>query len=245
MGKSLIDEYTDEEFRRIIATSYSYKECLRNLGYNSCSGGSERVLKSRIQQKGIDVSHFKSFPRTKWALEDVFTKNSKAGQSTLRRWYEKNESVEYKCAICGQKPFWNNKPMILVLDHINGINNDNRLENLRWVCGNCNMQLDTMSGRNIRHREHQLNHCVDCGQVIYRGSSRCLECERKRKIKPLDNMPVTRTELKQLIRAKSFIQIGKMYNVTDNTIKKWCDKFKLPRKKIDIMRYSDEEWCNI
>ena len=58
-------------------------------------------------------------------------------------------------------------------------------------------------------------------------------------------MPVTREELKGLIRNKPFTQIGKQFNVTDNAIRKWCDKFNLPRKKSDIQKYSVEEWSKI
>ena len=72
----------------------------------------------------------------------MFVENSTANQTTLRRWYEK-ENIEYKCSICGQLPFWQNKPLTLILDHINGHNHDDRLENLRWVCPNCNQQLET------------------------------------------------------------------------------------------------------
>ena len=52
----------------------------------------------------------------------------------------------------------------------------------------------------------------------------------------------TREELKKLIREVPFIQIGKIYGVSDNSIRKWCDFEKLPRTKKAINSYSDEEW---
>ena len=58
-------------------------------------------------------------------------------------------------------------------------------------------------------------------------------------------MPVTRDELKSLIRSTPFTQIGVKYNVTDNAVRKWCDKFGLPRKVSDIKKYTDEEWEKI
>jgi hypothetical protein len=42
--------------------------------------------------------------------------------------------------------------MVLILDHINGYNNDNRIENLRFVCSNCDSQLDTYKSRNIKFK---------------------------------------------------------------------------------------------
>ena len=48
-----------------------------------------------------------------------------------------------KCELCGQNEEWKGKHMSLILDHINGINDDNKLENLRIVCPNCNATLET------------------------------------------------------------------------------------------------------
>jgi transposase len=58
-------------------------------------------------------------------------------------------------------------------------------------------------------------------------------------------MLVTREELKQLIRTTPFTQIGKQFGVSDNTIRKWCDKYNLPRKVSEIKKYSDEDWSKI
>ena len=54
------------------------------------------------------------------------------------------------CSICGQKPFWNGKPLTLTLDHIDGDNTNDVLTNLRWVCPNCDRQLDTFGSKNKR-----------------------------------------------------------------------------------------------
>jgi 5-methylcytosine-specific restriction endonuclease McrA len=43
---------------------------------------------------------------------------------------------------------WNGIPLVLVLDHINGKNNDNRQNNLRLLCPNCNSQQSTFAGKN-------------------------------------------------------------------------------------------------
>ena len=55
----------------------------------------------------------------------------------------------------------------------------------------------------------------------------------------------SREELKRLIRTLPFTQIGKMYGVSDNAVRKWCDFEKLPRKKKEINSYSNEEWEKI
>jgi hypothetical protein len=53
----------------------------------------------------------------------------------------------YKCSICGIDS-WNNKPLMLILDHINGIPDDWSISNLRLVCSNCDSQLPTYKSKN-------------------------------------------------------------------------------------------------
>lgn len=84
--------------------------------------------------------------------------------------------------------------------------------------------------------------CPLCGQKKDRGSEMCLHCAQT--IQRTVARP-SREELKQLIRTKSFLSIGKQYGVSDNAIRKWCDYEGLPRKKSDIKKYSDEEWKTI
>ena len=89
----------------------------------------------------------------------------------------------------------------------------------------------------------KIYYCIDCNKEITKGSTRCLSCEnQRRKNRQLE---VTREELKNLIRTTPFTQIGKMFSVSDNTIRKWCDKYNLPRKASDIKKISDEKWKNI
>lgn len=84
-------------------------------------------------------------------------------------------------------------------------------------------------------------YCVDCRQEISPQAIRCLKCEAKRKTK----IEISREELKLLIRTQSFLSIGKKLGVSDTAIRKWCDKYDLPRTKEAIKRYTDEEWENI
>lgn len=87
-------------------------------------------------------------------------------------------------------------------------------------------------------------YCVDCGKEICKTSTRCVDCENKRR-KENNILPVNREELKDLIRNNSFVSIGKKYKVSDNAIRKWCDKYNLPRKSSEIKKISDVEWENI
>ena len=81
--------------------------------------------------------------------------------------------------------------------------------------------------------------CPICGKLKDRKAKLCLECSQ---VMQRTVCRPSRSELKQLIRTKSFIDIGKQYGVSDNAIRKWCDYEGLPRNKSDIKKYSDEEW---
>lgn len=214
------------------------------MGYNSNSGASTKRLKKRIESLGLDISHFSVQQRIKRNEENIFVANSTADQATLRSWYFKGNYTPYQCAICGQLPYWNNKKMTLILDHIDGHNKNNVLSNLRWVCGNCNTQLETTNGKNKAHKEHTINYCIDCGKPIGQSSLRCCECNYKYQSQ-LHQCIVSRDELKQLIRTTPFLQIGKKFGVSDNAIRKWCDKYNLPRRSTDIKKYTDKEWEQI
>lgn len=237
-----MNQYEDEEFKRIVEESNSYISCLKNLGYNSCSGAIVNQLKKKIDEMEIDISHFYTQSPTKRNESNIFIKDSTANQTTLRKWYLKGKYTEYVCSICGQPPIWNEKEMTLILDHINGNNKDNRLENLRWVCGNCNMQLDTTNGKNKSIKLHELNYCIDCGKPISKKAKRCLTCNGKNNRPKTNPKQVSREELKSLLRTTPFTQIGKIYGVSDNAIRKWCEKYSLPKKTSIIKSFTDEEW---
>lgn len=85
------------------------------------------------------------------------------------------------------------------------------------------------------------NICPQCGGRKVNSATICLDCFRKNQ--RMDRPD--REHLKNLIREKSFVEIGKMYNVTDNAIKKWCITYNLPSKKKDIKMYTDEQWEQI
>ena len=99
---------------------------------------------------------------TKIPHEFLFTKNSNYNRDNLKRRIIAEELISYICAICHAEPYWKNKQLVLVLDHINGINNDNRLENLRFLCPNCNSQTETFA-KNIRYRKPVL--CEDVNEI--------------------------------------------------------------------------------
>jgi 5-methylcytosine-specific restriction endonuclease McrA len=88
----------------------------------------------------VDKARSDRFPN-----EQVFVENSTYSRTHLKKRIIKENILPYICSECGLKDMWNNKPIVLHLDHINGINNDNRIENLRFLCPNCHSQQPTYS----------------------------------------------------------------------------------------------------
>lgn len=68
-------------------------------------------------------------------------------RSTARSYVIRNKIIAYQCQICNLEPEWNNKVLVLQIDHINGINNDHRIENLRFLCPNCHSQTETFGNK--------------------------------------------------------------------------------------------------
>lgn len=240
---TILEKYSDEEFINIVKNSKSYREVLYKLGYSYYSGTSYDKIKNRINILDIDVSHFKTKKGTKRTVENVFIENSTANQSVLRRWYKKGNYTPYVCSICRHKPIWQGKDLTLVLDHINGNNTDDRLENLRWVCPNCNSQLETTCRSKNKHKKKYF--CIDCGKEVQYRSNRCKECDLKYRMLNRKELPIKREDLKCLIRTIPFINIGKQFGVSDNAIRKWCKRYNLPYKPTEIKKYSDEEWIDL
>lgn len=50
----------------------------------------------------------------------------------------------------------------------------------------------------------------------------------------LNKFTIKKEELESLIKEKSFCEIGRIYNISDNAIRKWCKKYNLLYRKKDI-----------
>ena len=83
----------------------------------------------------------------------IFVENSTYPRHRLKARLIRDNLIEYKCVICCNEGLWNSKPITLQIDHINGINNDNTIDNLRFLCPNCHSQTDNYAGKNNRRSE--------------------------------------------------------------------------------------------
>lgn len=153
MPKALIDTLSKEKLEDCVNSSTSMREAMSKMGYKSISGKNMKIVKQKLSQMNISYDHFVYATPTERNIENTLCENSTADQKTIRKYYTKGNYSEYKCSICGQLPEWNKKPLTLILDHISGDNKDSRVENLRWVCPNCNQQLETTGFKKMRTKK--------------------------------------------------------------------------------------------
>jgi hypothetical protein len=226
--RSIIWKMPLDEFESLVKNSTSYREILKSLSMET-RGSSWYTLKKRIKEDNIDDDHIKNKPRgfNAWATvripaDKIFVENSPHGRHIAKKRIIQNELLDHTiCSECGLKNIWNGKPLVMVLDHINGINNDHRLENLRFLCSNCNSQMPTFAGR----KNKIIRYCSECGKEKKKKQSKlCRLCQDKSKRKV--EWPEKHI-LKKDINDMSWCAIGRKYGVTDNAIRKWAKKYKL------------------
>ena len=116
------------------------------------SSKKEKIMRKQWNEgrKFTKEEKLKYYPN-RFSNEEVFVENSSYARHRLKARIIEEQMLPYECAIdvCDIKDEWHGKEVVLILDHINGINNDNRLENLRLVCPMCESQLPTYKSRNI------------------------------------------------------------------------------------------------
>jgi hypothetical protein len=168
--------------------------------------------------------------KTARPLSELLVERSHINRGALKHRLYKEGLKRPVCELCGQGEIWRGRPMSLILDHVNGRRDDNRLENLRIVCPNCNATLDTHCGRAARLRPPEVP-CERCG-VLYRPQhSRQRFCSRacgQRAKRPYRARPDERRcerppyeELLAEVAELGWSGTGRKHGVSDNAIRKW------------------------
>lgn len=216
------------ELKKIVANAQSVSEVLRCCGLIN-KGHNYKTLKQRLDEEKIDYSHIPkgigwrkgkkgSLQKTR-PLEDYLIENGKyTDRAQIKKRLIQEEVIPYKCTICDQPPMWQGNPLTLVLDHINGVSTDHRLENLRFLCPHCDSQQLTFAGRNTE-AEAQKFHCEKCEVEISRGTKTglCVACERRsRRIVVLPSVEILLREVEE----NGYEAVGRKYGVTNTAIRR-------------------------
>ena len=147
-------KYTIEDVINAVDKSKSIAGVLRMLELRPI-GGNYRTINRIVNQYGIDVSHFTGQgwnvglqfkPKVQVSDESIFVEDSNYKCSwRLRERYKKLTGISY-CENCGLSE-WQGHQIPLEIHHINGVNTDNRKENLKLLCPNCHALTSNYRGR--------------------------------------------------------------------------------------------------
>lgn len=278
-------QFTKEQVQEAVNNSLSIAQVCRELGIRPI-GGNYKTINSKLKLFEIDISHFTGAAwnvglryrpvRKLIPMEEILIVDSTyTNTGSLKKRLYKEGLKEKKCEIC-DITHWMDNPITLELDHINGSNTDNRLENLRILCPNCHSQTTSFRGRNqnrsaisekreVEYRkfketpaemrgnlEPSLN---EEGAETLHGTSKfrkpieqvvcpiCQELFNKRKkqkycsyecknVAASIKIPTYQDLITAFEVHKNFLQVGKHFNVSDNSVRKWCTRYGI----LDMMK---------
>jgi hypothetical protein len=214
-----MDKY---ELEKVVKESKTKTECLRKMGLRA-AGGNYKTITKYIEEYQINTHHFDAHQvriekinqlntKKKIPMTDILIIGSTYNRAQLKqRLYDENLKTR-RCELCGQGEIWNGMKMSLIIDHINGIWDDNRIENLRIVCPNCNATLPTHCGKNRTNIVDKQK--IDARKIMTDTKLKFYENSRKTQRPDYDTL---KTEIDNL----GYVKTGKKYGVSDNAIRKW------------------------
>ncbi len=133
---------TGQRSKRTTTRAHSYRECMSAFRLRAAI-----LDEGRRARRAVD-------PRLRrvWTAEEALA-HSKS-RHTIKRHLLEAGILENRCDWCGLSE-WRGRPISIQIDHINGIRDDHRLENLRMLCPNCHSQTETFAARNRRKSNGQ------------------------------------------------------------------------------------------
>lgn len=145
----MLEGISEAKLREVVEASRSIGECLDRLGIVR-GGKTYDYFRAICLSRGVElIFPDRYLSQRKIPDSEVFVRDSQYvnNRINLKKRLFVAGILENQCLSCGIGPIWNGLPLVLQLDHINGMNNDHRIENLRILCPNCHTQTETYAGR--------------------------------------------------------------------------------------------------
>lgn len=158
---SMKRRWTDNQFISAVQSSFSYAQVIQKLGLR-VAGSNYDTVKRKIEELHLNTSHFTGqgwncgcrFTPIKEArpLSEILVEHSPFVNANHLKERLLNEGLKaYRCECCGHTE-WMGVPISLELHHINGVRDDQRIENLQLLCPNCHACTDNYRGKNKSRR---------------------------------------------------------------------------------------------
>lgn len=231
------NEISKEELQSIVNVSNSLSDVLRKLN-RPTNHGNFRTLKKYCNLHQIDldeilynVEKYRIIGNENGKLYELFeiliSGSTYANVASLKKRLYKEGLKKPICEKCGQNEWWHEEKITLILDHINGIHNDNRIENLRILCPNCNATLPTNGGKNIRCKKIRNDEMKTLTKIksIVRINGVPEKLLDARKLIRTTERPSFDILLNEIFNL-GYSKVGKKYGVSDNTIRKWVKYYE-------------------
>ena len=151
---SPIWKISSNEFRELVKKSETLSEIFKAFGMSN-KGANYKTLVRRLEEENIPVEHLRKGPKIPpkaQPISQILVENSSFNRTHLKERLIKENIVEYVCQKCRTGPNWNGLKLSLQLDHKNGVSNDNRVENLQFLCPNCHSQTTSYAGKNKKYQ---------------------------------------------------------------------------------------------
>jgi len=239
------NKFTQEKIAEIVQNNTTWANVMKIFGYHSCIH--VLAIQKKLDKLQINYEHLKisinTFSKIRYTLEEILVEDSTyVSMTVLLKRLKIERGWKHECAICGLAE-WNEKPIPLEIDHIDGRHTNNTYTNLRAICPNCHAQTDTYKGKNMTVYKNNTDRppkpqpkpppeerkCEGCMNVIDRRYTQCISCKSKAIFESGQFRKVERPSYEQLkadLANMSVVKVGKKYGVTDNAIRKWVKTYK-------------------
>lgn len=179
MEKRHYRKYTEEDIILHASKVNTLSALQRALGLKR-GGGNHDLLKKKLQQLNVDVSH--------WAGQ-AYNKDQQ-----LKDWsqYSRGTNLRkhlivsrgHQCEKCLLK-LWLEENITLEVHHIDGDRTNNSLENLQLLCPNCHSKTSNYKSKNRKPKDDVIFYCYICNVKISNSNKtmKCCSCAAKSRVK--------------------------------------------------------------